>query len=258
MVSLSIPLQDLQAFMLVLARVAAILFAIPFLDSRSVPAVFKAGLAVAASIMVLGQARVELNSFPDSVLGVFLAVAAEVVFGLAIGFMVKLIFAGFQLAGQLAGFQMGFAIANVVDPASSLQIPILAQFINLFAMLIFLATNMHYWFFKALVDSFRIVAPMQLEFQQGLVQPILRAAAGMFIIALKVGAPVIVALILTHVALGLMARTVPQMQVFIVAMPLQIVVGIVFLGLSLPFWAAYMKDLFSQIGQTMLQMLRLF
>ncbi len=258
MVSLSFPLHELQTFMLVLARVAAILFAIPFLDSRSVPALFKAGLAVAASIMVYGQVQGTLGPFPVSVLGLFLAVGSEVLLGLAVGFMVKLIFAGLQLAGQLAGFQMGFAIANVVDPASSVQIPILAQFLNLFAMMIFLATDMHYWFFNALVDSFQIVAPMQLKFQPGLVRPVLQTASAMFVIALKVGAPVIVALILTHVALGLMARTVPQMQVFIVAMPLQIVVGIVFLGLSLPFWAAYMQDLFNQMGHSMLQVLKFF
>ena len=258
MLTLSFALRDLQAFLMVLARVAAILFAIPFLESRSVPVIFKAGLAVAVSIMVFGQARVTLVSFPTSVIGLFLAVAGEVVFGLAIGFIVKLIFTGFQLAGQLAGFQMGFAIANVVDPASSLQIPILAQFLNLFALLIFLVTDMHYWFFKALVDSFRVVAPMQQGFEPGLAKPILQAASGMFIIALKVGAPVIAALILTHVALGLMARTVPQMQVFIVAMPLQIAVGIIFLGLSLPFWATYMKDLFGKVGQTMLNLLGLF
>ncbi len=258
MVSLSFPIEYLHSFMLVFARVASVLFVIPFLDSRSVPVIFKAGLALAVSIMVFNQVRIDLGVFPSSVFSLFIMIASEVVLGLTIGFLVKLIFSGIQLAGQLSGFQMGFAIANVVDPASSLQIPILAQFLNLFAMMLFLVTDMHYWFFKAMVDSFAIMPPMQVHFGQGIVNQMLKAGAEIFIIALRVGAPVIVALILTHVALGLMARTVPQMQVFIVAMPLQIVVGIVFLGLSLPYLASFLNNLFINMGQSILSLLANF
>ena len=160
--------------------------------------------------------------------------------------------------GPLAGFQMGFAIANVMDPASSLQIPILSQFLNLFALLIFFALNIHYYFIMALMASFERIPPFAARFDEQLMPFLVRLSGDVFVVALKVGAPITVALLLSNVALGLTARTVPQMQLFIVAMPLKILMGIFFLGLSLPFCAAYFHREFINLGQTVIAMMRLF
>ena len=160
------------------------------------------------------------------------------------------------MAGQLAGYQMGLAIANVMDPASNQQVPILAQFNNVIALLIFVATNAHHWFIRALAESYRLVEPFGFHFSNSLMEQLLNSAGTMFIIAIKVGSPVIAALLLSTVAFGLIARTVSQMNIFIVAMPLKIAVGFLFIGFSLPFFIAFLKQLFSGLGVTIFNLLK--
>jgi flagellar biosynthesis protein FliR len=258
MLLLNLPIEQFQLFLFVLVRVGSILFSIPFLEARNVPMTLKAGLAIAMSVMLLPQLKLPPLSIAGDPLMLLLGILGEVAIGLIIGLMVQLLFAGVQLAGQLAGFQMGFAIANVVDPSSSLQIPILAQFLNLFALMIFFTINAHFYFIKALVDAFELIPPMGAHLNSHLIDLLMRTAADAFVIAIQVGAPVMVALLLTNVALGLMARTVPQMQIFVVAMPLQIVLGLAFLGFSLPFISAFLGNAFDKMGHTIVAMIGLF
>ena len=258
MLQLSFPLEQIQLFILVLVRVGAIVFSIPFLDSRSIPMVFKAGLAVAVTALVLPNLSLPAQPIIDNPLALVLGMAGEMAVGLIIGFTTQLLFAGIQLAGQLGGFQMGFAIANVVDPASSLQIPVLAQFINLFALMVFMGLNIHLYFIKALADGFTLIPLWGVHFNGDLFHLIMQVAGNAFVIAVQVGAPVMVSMLLTSVALGFTARTVPQMQIFIVAMPLQIMLGLAFLMISLPFISHYLQVAFMALGRTVVELMHVF
>jgi flagellar biosynthesis protein FliR len=258
MLLLNVPLDQIQLFMFVLLRVGAILFTLPFLEARNVPVLVKVCLAIAISILVIPQLTVVTPSVFGDPVYLALGVLTEVGVGVVIGLTLQLVISGIQLAGQLAGFQMGFAIANVVDPASSLQIPIISQFLNLFALLIFFSINAHYYFIMALMDSFERIAPFGAQFDGRLLELIMKMTADIFVVALKIGAPITVALLLANVALGLTARTVPQMQLFIVAMPLKILLGLFFLGISLPFCMVFMQKAFTELGQTVIGMMRLF
>jgi flagellar biosynthetic protein FliR len=165
MAALNIPLDAFFGVLLIFLRVAAIVFSAPVLDTATIPVLFKAGLAFAVSILLLpvvdALVTVKGLSLMTFVIGVF----SEIAIGVTIGLSVKLLFTGIQLAGQIVGFQMGVAMANVVDPASSSQIPILAQLYNLTAMLVFLAINAHHMFFTALVDSYRVLPPLSMHHQ---------------------------------------------------------------------------------------------
>jgi len=165
---------------------------------------------------------------------------------------VRMIFAGIQLAGQLAGYQMGLAIANVLDPATSGQFPIISQIYNLIAMLIFITINAHHWFLRAIKESFTLVPPLGFQFSSSLADQLVSLSGNIFVIAVKVGAPIIVVLLLTSVASGLIARTVPQMNVFIVAMPLKIAVGLLFLILSIPYLVVFLRQIFHDFGSSIM------
>lgn len=256
MISLSISLPQLQMFFLVFFRVGAILMTIPVFSSRSIPLLFKLGLAFAASLVLLPLLKLSAVPVSTSIFGLGIGLAGEILLGLVIGFSVKLIFAGIQIAGQLAGYQMGMAITNVMDPETSQQVPLLAQFNNLVAMLVFITINAHYWFIKALMQSYHLVPPLNAHFSNSLMEQLIQLGGKMFVIAIQVGAPVIAALLITSVAFGLVARTVPQMNVFIVAMPLKIGVGLLFIGFGLPYFSAFLKKLFSGLGQHVLSMLK--
>jgi flagellar biosynthetic protein FliR len=256
MITLNVSLPQLQLFFLIFLRVGAILVAIPMFDNRSIPSVFKLALAFATSIILFPLLELNPVTVSTGLVDLSIGAAGEILLGFAIGFSVKLIFAGIQLAGQLAGYQMGMSLANVMDPASSDQVPLLAQFNNLVALLIFMSINAHYWFIKALTQSYRLVPPLKVHFGGSLMEQLVQLAGNMFVIAVQVGAPVIAAMLLTSVAFGLVARTVPQMNVFIVAMPLKIGVGLLFMGFSLPYFSAFLKTIFSGLGQNILVVLK--
>jgi flagellar biosynthetic protein FliR len=256
MISLNISLPQLQLFFLVFLRVGAILMSIPVFDSKSIPLFFKIALAFTTSMALFPILELEPLALITNFFAMGVSVAGEILLGLVIGFSVKLIFAGIQLAGQLAGYQMGMALANVMDPSSSQQVPLLAQFNNLIALLIFITINAHYWFIRGLAHSFQLVPPLNVKFSGSLMEHLIKMSGNMFVIGIQIGAPVIASLLITSVAFGLIARTVPQMNVFIVAMPLKIAVGLLFLGFSLPYFSAFLEKIFNGLGQNIIFMLK--
>jgi flagellar biosynthetic protein FliR len=256
MLALNVSLNQLQAFLLIFLRVGAILFSAPIIDNKSIPVLFKIGLAISISLLMYPVLKIDTAGFEGPLIYFFFKVMVEIAIGFIIGLTVHTIFAGIQLAGQIAGFQMGISIANVMDPATSMQIPILAQFTNIFAVLIFLSTNMHHWFFRALAESFALIPPLGYRFNGPLLQPIIELTANIFVVGVKVGAPVMSALLLSSVALGLLARTVPQMNIFVVAMPAKILIGLFFLGIELPFLSAFLIDTFYALGKDLILLIR--
>ncbi|BBO66772.1 flagellar biosynthetic protein FliR [Desulfosarcina alkanivorans] len=257
MATLNIPLDAFYGVLLVFLRVAAIVFSAPILDAATIPVVFKAGLAFAVSVLMLPVVDVFVSTADLSLMTFVIGIFSEVAIGVTIGLSVKLLFTGIQMAGQIVGFQMGVAMANVVDPASSSQIPILAQFYNLTAMLVFLAINAHHMFFTALVDSYRVLPPLSLHMNPQLVDMMMRLAANTFVVAIKVGAPLIAVMLVVSVGLGLVARTVPQMHIFIVAMPLKILIGLVFMMIVAPYLTAFLIDLFSSYRVTLFDLIKI-
>ncbi len=244
-------------YLFVFLRVAAILLTAPLFDSRNIPVVFKAGLAASISMLLVPLLNPAAIQWPTDIFPFGIGMVCEILIGVAIGLSVKMLFIGLQLGGQLAGFQMGFAIANVMDPMSSTQIPILAQFNNLMAMLLFLITNSHHFFIRAVVDSLRLIPPFGFRFSESLATRLVDLGGHMFITAIKVGAPIIAAMLLTTVALGIVARTVPQMHIFIVAMPVKIVIGLIFLAITLPFFVAFVINMFGGLGTDITGLLKI-
>lgn len=257
MATLTIPLDAFYAVLLIFLRVTAIVFSAPILDAASIPAVFKAALALSVSVLLLPALSLDVSVAQMSLVPFVMGIVAEVAIGITIGLSVKLLFTGIQLAGQIAGYQMGFAVANVVDPSTSVQIPILGQIFNLSAMLLFLAVNAHHMFFSALVESYTIIPPLSLHVGPQLVDKMMKLAGGMFIVAIKVGAPLIAVMLLTTVGFGIVARTVPQIHVFIVAMPLKILIGLAFMIITAQHMTAFLIDLFSTYARTLFELLQL-
>jgi flagellar biosynthetic protein FliR len=258
MAILNLPMDQIGLFIFVLVRVGAIVFSIPFLGSRNVPVLLKSSLAVAVAVMVVPQLKLSAPVLDENAFRLVIGLAGEVAMGLIIGLMFQLLISGIQLAGEIAGFQMGIALANVMDPTSSQQIPILSQFLNLFAMLMFLVFNMHHYFLKVLAESFNLIPPLAIQIDQALLPLVIQNAAHMFVVAIQLGAPVIVGLLLSSVALALIARTVPQVQIFVVAMPLKILLGLVFMAISLPFCTNYLFEVYREFGGMLISLLNFF
>jgi flagellar biosynthetic protein FliR len=244
-ITMSIPpitAEQIEAFVLIFLRVTAIIVVIPILGNRTVPLRVKGGLSIIIAFLIFPFVHYSAASY--EVISLVLKMLGEVLIGIIIGLTGRLLFAGIQLAGQLVGFQMGFAIVNVVDPVSSSQVSIIAQFQYLLAALIFFAVNGHHVFLYAIAESYNIIPPLDFNFSGPLMDSLLSLSRDIFIVAVKTGAPIMTILLLTSVGLGLIARTVPQINIFIVGFPLKIGIGLIGIGLTLPIFVRIVGTLF--------------
>ncbi len=228
-------LRQTDVFLLIFGRVLGfLLLAVPF-SNRSVPAQVKVGFAALLSFLLLsvhpGGARVA-----SGLAGYLVQLAGEVGVGLVLGFLTQLAFSALQLAGQLIDMQMGFGIVNVIDPQYGTQVPVVGNFKYALALLFFLAVDGHHTLLRALASSYQAL-PLGPPVLTGPFYAHVFSAAGMmFVNAFKIALPVVGALYIADFALGIIARTVPQMNVFVVGMPLKVGVGIGFLLILLPLY----------------------
>lgn len=220
-------------FLLVSLRVGTFLFFLPPWDSRLIPPTVKVffilGLSLALTPVVSGF----LPPFPTSwAAGLFLLLR-ELLVGLSLGVVFRFLFAGIQMAGNLVSIQMGFGMATLIDPQSQAQNTLLAEILVLVALMIFLAVDGHHALLGILVQSFRdLPLDPQLTIPKALGGYLASLGTLMFSLGIQLLAPVLALLWLTQLALGLMARAVPQLQVLVVGFPLTIAVGLFFLTLT--------------------------
>ena len=235
----------IEGFILVLIRVGAIIMMIPVFGDAVVPSMVKWGLSLLIALLLFPLVRSGFGPLGD--LGFFplaLKIAGELLIGISIGFTARFIFAGIQMAGELLGFQMGFSMASVIDPTSNLQVSVVSEFQYMLSMLLFLGVDGHHIIIGAISESYQLLSPLDVHYSGELTQVLIRLSQEVFMIAVKISAPVMAVLLFTNVALGIVARTVPQINIFVVSFPLQISVGLVFVGLTAPAFGQLVQRLF--------------
>lgn len=236
---------SLGFFLVVFVRISGIFIVTPIFGSRNVPVYVKAGLALAISMILfplIFQSNVHL---PDHIFPYAIMLAGELMVGWIIGFASSLVFSAVHMAGQLLDTQVGFGIVNILDPQSGQQVPLIGNFKYILALLVFLVTNSHHLLLAALFSSFKIIPVSGVVFNSSVTEIIVDMVWGIFSIALKISLPVLIAIVLTDVALGILARTMPQMNIFVVGVPGKIIVGIFVLSLALPFYILFLEVAFN-------------
>jgi flagellar biosynthetic protein FliR len=250
-------LEQFHVFLLVLLRVSALLMVAPIFGHRTWMARAKVGLAFTVSIILFPLVAESTPEIPVGVLPYALMMIKEVLMGVVMGFVVLLLFVGIQFAGQLAGLQMGFGIVNVIDPQSSNQVSIMGQFLNVLAILLLLSLNGHHTILTGLVTSFETIPLGGVELKVGLMYKMITLTTQVFVIAVQISAPIMTALFLVTAALGVLARTVPQMNVFMVGFPVQITVGLGAFLVCLPFFGMLVERLIIVMRRDLLVMVDL-
>jgi len=244
------------AFSLVLLRVGALIGTMPLFGERIVPVRVKAGLALVIAFLLFPTVSPSVPPISTDFLPLLSRMISETLIGAALGFAARLIFAAAQLAGEMIGFQIGFSVANVIDPVSSIHVSLIGQVQYLFAVLVFLITDSHHVFFAAIADSFQVLPLFAFHVSGDFMNLMVGLSRDMFVLAVKLSIPVIAVIFFTNVGLGIVARTVPQINVFIVGFPLQITVGLFFLGLSIPLCASLLQQAYGNLGQAVYAILR--
>ncbi|MBC8316840.1 MAG: flagellar biosynthetic protein FliR [Desulfobulbaceae bacterium] len=234
---------------IIMIRVGPLLFFMPVIGSTSVPSQVKILVTVAIAMILAPTVPVNISSLPETTLGFAIFVLSEICFAGTLAVFARMIFAAVQVAGQMVGIQMGMGMAGVMDPQSGTQVSMIGQFWYIIAILIFLSINGHHIFFRTLADSYSWVRPGTLILSQASYEGMMQGVSHMFVLSVKIMAPASAAVFFSHVAMGIIAKTVPQIPILIVGMPLNIGVGLIFVGLSLAYFFPLMLTQFEMLGR---------
>ena len=217
-----------------LVRVLALFATAPLLGHAAIPLRVKVALGVAVSVVLMPN--IATPPLTDALTGAGLALLTQnILVGLVIGFTVRIVFAAFELAGELVGLQMGLSFGGFFNPASGSTENALATFMSLLALLCFLAIDGHLMLIHALAESFRVfpltnTGSVPLDFMR-----LVSLAADMFAIALSLALPFIAVLLLINIVLGVLARVAPQLNIFAIGFPLTLLTGMTLLFTLLPY-----------------------
>lgn len=226
-----------QLFFLLFARIIAMLQFAPLLSSNSIPGLAKIALSLLAASLVFPMVQASGYPIPQSGLAYAFLAVGEAMIGVIMGFMLALVYAAFQTAGQMFSLQMGFGASQVFDPLAQIEIPLLGQFLNLVAMFVFVFTSgFQKIFLTGVYYSFQSVRAVDLVLlREDLLTSILQSLSELFQNALIISFPILGTLFLVQVVMGLLAKAAPQMNLLMLGFPLSIGVAFVLLFVSLPF-----------------------
>jgi flagellar biosynthesis protein FliR len=219
------------AAMLVFARIGSAMMLLPGFGEVYVLARYRLLFALIFSALLLPIVAPLLPPLPQSPAQLLLVLGGELVIGVFIGTMTRVVLAALQMAGQLVSLQAGLSYAQIFNPMEGAEDSIPGSFYAILGVLLIFLTNLHHLMLRGLVDSYAVFVPGHLPPVEDLSQTIAHAVAASFRLAIEMAAPFIVLGTVFFVGLGLIARLVPQLQVLFVAQPLQIMGGLLLMGL---------------------------
>ncbi len=251
-----IPVEQFQTFLIVTARVAGFIGAIPVLFSAQTPIRIKTALIFATALTLFPAMAKAVPHFDFSPLPFLSLIISELLLGVLLGLVARLIFTAVEFGATVIGYQMGFAAANVFDPQNKRQVALISQFQNIFAILIFLAINGHFIFFQTAVISYDILPPGQIDFSGRAIPFLMELASHMFTIGVQFSAPVLAVLLLSGLILGILARVFPQLNVFLLSFPINIGSAFIVIALTLGIVSTLIRREFDTLGERIIMLLQ--
>ncbi len=229
------------SFYLTLFRISVVLFVMPFFGD-TMPNMIKAALLIVLTLAVWPKLSFPAQYFPAHPASLVAMFAGEIVLGMALGIIVRMLVAAVQIGGAIINFQMGFSMVNSIDPLTGQQEPVTTHFLYMCTMLTFLTLNGHLHLIKALGASFELVPPGGLFLTPQLMTEVMLFSKQMFVLGVRIAAPVILALFLVDLSLALISKMAPQMNVMTMGFPLKIMVGFLFLTFIMELMAEYVTN----------------
>lgn len=239
---------DLQAwiaaFVWPLTRILGLISTAPLFGNLSVPVQVKVGLGVMLALIITPIVPALPAVDPMSLTGL-LILMQQLVIGLAMGFAMRIAFAGMEMAGEIAGLTMGFGFATFFDPQTRGRSAAISQFLALLMLMIFLAANIHLVLLSTLAESF-LTIPISSSMNGGGFQQLVVWGGRIFSAGVQLSLPIVAALLITNIALGILTRAAPQLNLFGIGFPITLGVGFVMLGLALPYLATPLANLLQE------------
>jgi len=237
------------------ARVSALMVFAPFLASATISPRIKAGFALVLTALLYPAVAAALPPLSGAMR--FQMIGGEFVVGLIMGITLQFVFEGVELAGQVVGFQVGHSLANLINPLSDADTPLLANFYQAVALLIFLQLDIHHWMLRGLAKSFEYCPPGTVVANPLLAEQVWRAAGGMLVMAVQVAIPTLLATILIDISLGFLGRASPQLPVLFIGISVKSVVAFLVIMGSLRYWPGLLERYFGEALATSERLMQL-
>lgn len=249
-------LEFFKLVLLVMVRFSGLIVSAPILGSANFPIAGKVGLSFFSALLVTPALAQQPETLPSGMLAFAVLGLGELAIGLTIGFMLTIIFAAIQIAGQIMDMLTGFALINVFNPALETQVPIFGFFYFLIAALYLLVTGGHRLMLLGLSESFKAVPLGGFILEPALLRDIATLGGSMFYYGLIIAAPVAAAMFLAYVTLGLLSRVVPQIQLFVVGFPITIAAGLFMVAAVMSVYVNVLDSVFDKTFVDMAKMIR--
>ncbi len=254
----NINLTQFWLFLAIFIRVITIISVAPIFGSLLIPAQIKIAISLilSVSIFIFMDGKIAppvLNNMVE----ILLFTVKQLIIAAFIALFIHIIWAAAQMAGELLGYLMGLSLANVISQ-NSIQVSLLSELEGIFAILIFLAIDGHYWFIEAIYQSFSVIGWGSINLNQQFLKEFIDLGAQFFIMAAKIGMPGIVSMLLVSVSFAILSRTIPQMNILIVGFPIKIAVGLMVLGVSFSFIGYALSGYYEDFHQNLIPIMRLF
>jgi flagellar biosynthetic protein FliR len=244
--------------MLVMARILAFFLVLPVFSGANITPMVKIGLAASVSLIIFVSGRVTSVVYQPTVLDFVMVFISEFMVGFLSGFVISLIFSLILLAGQLIDFQIGFSMVSVFDPVSQVQVPIVGNLFNLTMTAMLVQSGGLRGLIGALFFSYDRL-PIGGAFIIGngkLMYMLLDMLMNFMMVAVQIAMPIMGALLVIDMSMGLLVKAAPQMNIFVVGMPIKLLSGLILLGLLSPLLSDIYKIIFDLAYQALLETLR--
>lgn len=243
-------------FIIIFARMTGLFLISPIFGRRNIPVYTKVGLSLLLSYIVFSGKVIAIETEFESWLQLGYCLIRELLVGFVIGFITSLTFSAIWTAGQILDTQIGFGIVNTIDPQNNIQVPLMANFHNLLAILLFFTLDGHHKLIQVIFNSYDIVPLGAGAITKNLSMGMVKLFTDSFLLSVKITIPVIAASFLSEIAFGILARAVPQINVFIVQIPFRIFIGLVVLLVIIPFFIKGLNGIFNNMFSNMGTMIR--
>ena len=240
---------QIDIFLVIFVRFLAFMLVLPIFSGLNIPTITKIIVSLSISVLVMTSGIVTIVEYTDNIVGYFILLMTEFINGLIIGFVIYFMFTIFYFVGQIVDYKLGFSMVSVFDPVMQLQVPITGNLFYLMIMLFFIITGGLNFSIEVIFDSYKIIpiGHSNIITESSRVLPYIIEIMMKYIeLGVLIALPIIGTIIIIDIALGLLVKAVPQMNIFVVGMPVKVFVGLLVLTIILPslyegYWLVFEK-----------------
>ncbi len=247
---------DFILVLLIFVRILAAFTAAPIFGHSAIPSLSKIFIAFVIAYIVFMSVDTTNVLIEFNIWWISINVIKEVIVGVITGFCLNLVFYGINFAGSIISYEVGLAMANVMNPMDETSGNVLGEIIYFLALMVFFLINGHHYVIQGLAYTFKVVPLGSVPIKESVVDLMIKYSGAIFVIAIKISAPILVSYFLIHIGEGILSRVIPQMQVFFVTQPLKIGLGFFLLMIVTPVYVYTIKSLLQDFEAKMFTLIR--